>query len=172
VLPVAFLVPALWSPFELLGATAVVVFGGCGGGLCGCGCGCLNPNNEERPCRCSGCCCCFCCCCVAERFLGPQSSLQPQVSLVLSGGGEARGRRCVSQFHPGPFISRKTRWAFATASRRLLFVLLTGVGSGGVPFFFVFECGSPCGHRGVVRTRQGFTLVFVIYVRAVARVFR
>jgi len=42
----------------------------------------------------------------------------------------------------------------------------------GCPFFFVFECGSPCGHRGVVRTRQGFTLVFVIYVRAVARVFR
>jgi len=56
--------------------------------------------------------------------------------------------------------------------RRLLFVLLTGVGSGGVPFFFVFECGSPCGHRGVVRTRQGFTFVFVISVRAVARVFR
>ena len=90
-LPVAFLAPALWSPFELLGATAVVVFGGCGGGLCGCGCGCLNPNNEERPCRCSCCCCCFCCCCVAERFLGPQSLLQPQVSLVVLGGGEAPG---------------------------------------------------------------------------------
>jgi hypothetical protein len=50
-------------PPQLLCAWAVVVFGGCGGGLCGCGCGCLISNSQERPgcCGC-GCCCCRCCC--------------------------------------------------------------------------------------------------------------